>query len=666
MLIESFGDKTIMYKPREVGTMSMLLERQKPTAAFLLTLVVMLSGVWSTRAEAAPVRAPIFGEIQSIAVADPNDHWSNGLIVVGGQRVFIPRNMLLDLPANRLTLQELFTQAPPACVAAGETGLAKTDTCNTSGSGGFATISANITNEGNIIAGDVFIQKGTESISGVVTFINHTAGFFRLNGAPGSATTGVMVRINDPDARHTVQRGPGCQAGSSNCSPDPRFTLDPDNYTNTFTTGYPLCIPSIIGRNFQDVLDLNGNGNTNEILNARGNANGVGDILCPDTNRLSQVANDSRRFAPLKLGDFVTAEGNFETINGVRFLSSHSTTIGVALGTRNAPNQPDYLFLDEVEVDAPGFDNQRVRALIIGYSTLPSDILLWSLHYDPIRNEPHEFPLASTRGCDTVGGAGACTSQGLGGGANNIFKIRYDTDFDATANKKPELNPCSVVAADNRFGAGQICQNPASVGDQLAILSPMPHEIQARTGHGLANPGLITLDIKGQQATNGQYLFPFGVNLGGIGFPEFVEVDLNRIGSADIFEGLPWLLDRRLSPGGCIDTSNPPDGIADCETDPQPLAPFPASDMDPRTQAPNMPTGPYNSSAYTASPLGNVRNRIFSYVTEINANVFNFNGNSTLLDYPPLAPPALPIRRTPALNLTCTVPPPPAANGAPQ
>ena len=42
----------------------------------------------------------------------------------------IPRNLLIDLPANRLTLQQLFAQAPPACLANGETGLAKADRCN--------------------------------------------------------------------------------------------------------------------------------------------------------------------------------------------------------------------------------------------------------------------------------------------------------------------------------------------------------------------------------------------------------------------------------------------------------------------------------------------------------------------------------------------------------
>ena len=37
-----------------------------------------------------------------------------------------------------------------------------------------------------------------------------------------------------------------------------------------------------------------------------------------------------------------------------------------------------------------------VVSLFIGYATLaPTDVLIWSIHYDPGQNEPHLFPLAS-------------------------------------------------------------------------------------------------------------------------------------------------------------------------------------------------------------------------------------------------------------------------------
>jgi len=66
----------------------------------------------------------------------------------------------------------------------------------------------------------------------------------------------------------------GCPAGTdltvpSNCSADPRFTLDPDNYTNVFTTGYPLCIPSTEPRDFTDTLDVTAVGKELEKRDAR-------------------------------------------------------------------------------------------------------------------------------------------------------------------------------------------------------------------------------------------------------------------------------------------------------------------------------------------------------------------------------------------------------------
>jgi hypothetical protein len=615
-----------------------------------LMLLLLLGAVFAIPAHAVRSNAPITGEIQFISVDNPADHWSGGIIVVGGQNIILPRNLLLDLPANRMTLAQLFAEAPPACLAVGQSGLAKGDSCNTTGMGGIASIAANRTTGGNIIAGDVLIEKGVEAVTGEVTYIDYNDGYFRLNGNIGDPATGVMVRLNDPDARHTVQQGLGCNGGP-NCSPDPRFTLDGDNYTNVFTSGFPFCIPSTQQR----VFDGSAIGLPASAISQAQPA-GTGDLLCPTTNRTvngGQPVDDSRRFAPVMLGDSLTAEGNFERVNGVQFLSAHSSMITKALTTKNDPTQPDYLFLDEVEVDVGGFQNQRARTLIIGYSTLaPSDILIWTIHYDPVTNAPHEFPLASVLGCDIADGPGTCGQQGLVGTGNAIFKIRHDVDFLVGA--KPRLNPCAHLRADPRFGPLNICptlgDNELNITEQLAILSPMPREIQARTGHSMANPGQVTLDVSGNVATNGQYLFPFGANLGGVSFPEFNEINLDALNTPFFFTSLPWTLDRRLSPGGC----NGP-----CESTPQPLDPYPFEGLDPRTQA-SLPSQIYNDPNYTNSPLSTVRNRIFSYVdpslARLQGNGFetpaagNFNGNATVLAWPPADPAAQPILVTPLVN----------------
>ena len=630
----------------------------RSTAAALSLMIASGLTLAPMGAQAATAVA-ISGEISRITLTTPGDYWSAGTLVISGQYVTIPRNLLIDLPANRLTLWQLFDQASVACKALGETGLTSTDRCNSTGTGAYASISANRTNGGNIIAGDMLIDKGQEVVTGAVTYINHDDGYLRINGVLGDPDTGMMARMNDPTQRHTVQQGLGCAAGSPNCSADPRFTNDPDNYTNTAVTGFPMCIPSRVARPFAG-MEAQGAGpadpNFSPAVAAQIAQSGAldparGDVLCPDTNRPatpSGLVNDSRFMAPIRLGDEVKLEGNFETVNGVRFLSFHTSVTEIALETRRNLSQPDYLAPDEVEQDAPGYENLRARTLLIGFSTLRPDVLLWTLHYDPVTNRRVEKPWASVRACDLIGGAD-CSANGLVPGVGgHIWKIRYNIDF-ATGSNEPTDNPCSNLRAEPRFGnPAQFCPvnqstQAGSIAEQLAIVSPMPREIIARTGHRLAAEAagfaLTTVDIKGASATNGEYLVPLGVNLGGVGFPEFNEFDLTKMAWPHQFTGLPWTLDRRLSPGGCKD------GV--CESTPQPLTPYPFEGVDPRLQARGLPTGPYNDPRFTAAPLGDARDRILSYVTPVGGTV-DFNGNASVLAWPPIDPPTFAVAVTPA------------------
>jgi PKD repeat protein len=134
---------------------------------------------------------------------------------------------------------------------------------------------------------------------------------------------------------------------------------------------------------------------------------------------------------------------------------------------------------------------------------------------------------------------------------------------------------------------------------------PLSREIQARTRHPL-NPGVITRDINGNEATNGQYLTPIGV-----AYPEFVEIDLAALQTPFSFDGITWLMDRRLSPVGCI---------GPCESTPQPLTPFPVSNRDP---------GQFLPAGARQRMLG----------------VFPFTG--VTVPFPPVQPPAFPIVVTP-------------------
>lgn len=518
-----------------------------------LLVAVLSCLVGALPAVAQPASVPLIGVIERLEVDDPGDTWSGGVIVVGGQVVIIPRNMIIELPANFLTLQQIFAQAPANCTGLGESGLAASDECLNVAGGGVATILANRTAAGDVIAGDVFIEKGQEFVTGRVSFVHHTDGYFRVNGRDGDDNTGVMVRINDPDGRHTIQQGRGC-AGGPNCSPDPRFTNDPDNYTVVFSTGYPACIPSTVTGGHRVVA---------------ADSAGFGDAFCPMTNRDADPVPDATRFAPLHIGDSVIVQGNFEVINGVRFLSVYDVLVRDAIRTANAPTQPDYMTFDEAEWDVAGFQNERARVLLIGFSTHPSSQLdIFSLHVDPATNENHEVPLASTVGNPLT------INQGIGAANIGIFKIRYDVDFFEGAPVRTGLSPC-----ENLQNAGfGVCPAVTNLGPDFSVISPITREIIGRTMQKKLHPELAAFDINGDDAPWGEYLTPVGAS-----HPEFVEINLDAIQTPFIFAGIPWNLDRRLSPAGCVDTNG--DGVADCESTPQPLIPFPFSGLDPRTQA---------------------------------------------------------------------------------
>ena len=300
-----------------------------------------------------------------------------------------------------------------------------------------------------------------------------------------------------------------------------------------------------------------------------------------------------------------------------------------------------------------------------------------------MNNAIHEIPWASVLGCDVVGGAGSCSSQGLAGAGGNIFRIRHDIDFILAnvgtqrfgAAAKPDLSPCAILRGETRFGnptpfCPSATSNPGgndgtgSLAEEFGIFSPIPHEIMARTGRKVDDVGtgntIHNIDVSGNEATWGQYLFPFGVNLGGVSLQEMNEIDLNLMATPNLFEGIPWNLDRRLGPGGC----NGP-----CEADianpyAYALDPFPYSALHPKTAmvtlgiaspgAGGLPTGSYNDNNFTASQLdGRAEPDVLLRGQRPRAI---FNGNSTVIhnaSFASLIPPAFPIVETPLL------PPPP-------
>jgi hypothetical protein len=149
--------KTKIYRTRKEQLKTRIHRLLGMMLAALLPLLVPVLG--ARAASAAPAQSLITGEIERLTVDNPADVWSGGTMVVGGQNVIIPRNLLADFPAHRLSLQQTLAQAPRSCVARGESGLALADLCNTTKRGAIATIAANRSATGNVIAGDLSSRR---------------------------------------------------------------------------------------------------------------------------------------------------------------------------------------------------------------------------------------------------------------------------------------------------------------------------------------------------------------------------------------------------------------------------------------------------------------------------------------------------------------------------
>jgi hypothetical protein len=624
----------------------------------LVSLLAFTGGV--AQALPAQTATPITGEVQAITLTSPGNVWSGGTMTVGGQVVILPSNLLINLPNDYQSLQQLFANAPPACQATGESGLAKGDRCNDRATGAMVSILANRTSSGNIIAGQVDLTRANESVQGTITYINTAGGYFRVNGVSGDPNTGAMVRVNDPPVgpaggRHTVQSGPGCAPGNTlNCSPDTRFRIDPDNYTFCYITGYPACIPTT--------------------------APGVDDPNCPIANRppianitnsnpfaAPPVAADSRHQAPLQLGDTVKADGFFTTVAGTTFLSAASVRVMVDLTTRTIdpntaapdPTQPNYLIINESGWDGPAYPAGRVRGRLLTNSTIhDSEIDFYSIHYDPVNNAPHERPLYTTRFNKQFGVVVFNQPTGV-----SDSQIRYDFFPGAPGtpgskvgggNAGADQQPCAsfwgtepkatgVPATDTTPGnltsigvnVSSFCPDPTGMGlvDNFNLMVPIFREVMARSTRSEIPVGVaghvtgVALDIHGRPAQSGFYKLPTVIAYGA-----FEDINLGMGQFPHQFSGNPFLLDRRLSPNGCVGA---------CEQAQQPLTPFPFEGIDPRLVAPTFGVvAPPATATVLPTP-----DRMLTFMTAAGSMTGILPWSAAALN-----PPAFPILATPALS----------------
>jgi len=248
-------------------------------------LVLALALVWAAAANAQNLPANFvfnsnvpagFGQIGIIQAATlakqgnaVNAADFGGTLTINGITMIVPDFTVIQMPANTLTWAQLFDPAVslrvydnsiPAPVLpevlfpnhpAGVTGLALADVPAVPGPGVFpgpfpcfnATVVGNIDVKNSLGKGaNAYIvglivpldQDLGNAGEGFITFIDYPRGRFEVNGTLGVAGTGQVIELNDPLGRF----------GKAH-SPDPRWSVDPDNPTVTAGNGYPMGISKV-------------------------------------------------------------------------------------------------------------------------------------------------------------------------------------------------------------------------------------------------------------------------------------------------------------------------------------------------------------------------------------------------------------------------------------
>jgi hypothetical protein len=230
------------------------------------------------------------------AVCNPtHPRLAGGTVTINGQKIFIPCNTVLQLPAATMSYADLFNAgaglAPAAIAPTGQTGMALTDLIGSTTGATIATTTpglltmkaASATNanlqtrvsaslpsyemrvignvvNGRSIAGLVFVsQQQLNAGQGRVSCIDYSTGEMQVGGTlvdptvacPNPVPVGVArVRLADVSGRFGKRHAAIGKCGADvNCVEeagyDPRFTPDTENPTVHASTGFPMCIPRL-------------------------------------------------------------------------------------------------------------------------------------------------------------------------------------------------------------------------------------------------------------------------------------------------------------------------------------------------------------------------------------------------------------------------------------
>jgi hypothetical protein len=313
-----------------------MMARSKLTTA----LVVATGLLWAASANAqvtvlnanVPAGFGQAGFIQAATIDTSGDSMSGGTLTINGIKMIVPRNSVVQFPANTLGWGDLFSSLvsnpvydttgvptePNLTIPTGTTGLALVDNPSQSlGISPYLPFNA-------IVLGNIDLKNSTghgvgayivglilpigqdlgNGGAGFITCIDYTKGRFEVggtlstNGLCGALATGTVIEINDPLGRYGWAH-----------SPDPRWSVDPDNPTIASGNGYPMCLPRFAPPAIDPDCPL-----YNRPLNLTGDpflplGAPLTVVTMPASNAPGLTKPDPWKPAPLMVGDFVAYAG---------------------------------------------------------------------------------------------------------------------------------------------------------------------------------------------------------------------------------------------------------------------------------------------------------------------------------------------------------------------
>jgi hypothetical protein len=282
------------------------------------------------------------------------DGLGGGTLTMNGIKMIVPANTVVQFPASTQTWAQLFSasvtapvydslvpvQATPV-IAAGS-GLAMADN---QGILGYASAGApsGLSPElpfNALVQGNIDVQNTTgngvgayivglilpinqdvgNGGAGFINCIDYLKGRFEVGGTPsalpggacGATPTGTVIELNDPTGRYGFAH-----------SPDPRWSVDPDNPTISSFNGYPMGIPKVA----PPAIDPD-----RPIYNRPLNTPAVDPFLQPGTPLIAfsmppsaapgATKPDPWKQAPFMVGDYVLYAGVLYSNNPRAFLNS--------------------------------------------------------------------------------------------------------------------------------------------------------------------------------------------------------------------------------------------------------------------------------------------------------------------------------------------------------